>query len=472
MKKIDTYIALTFWGPFLLCLGGLVGLFAVIDFIANIDEFLRPTFVETTRLAAVYYLLHTPWYLVQIMPMLTALPAVICLLRLQGSNELCAIRAAGVSVRRSAVPIIACSVLVMVFAGLNQEFLVPALREPLDRAERAARDGGKTHVGLSHAIDRAGRFILIDSYDEETPLPTLSDIEITWDHTQTGWSRVVTARRAFAPNRGDWDLWFLQGPEMTGDGVTRRDQPPRRFRSEAVAELIDGYRSGRTGALLTADQTDDARRAFRFGEYTEGGTPESFWPVARGIEVIDPADPEAGRLVVDRMVWVGDRWLMFGAVRIGGLDLDARAIVHEELAPGTPFPGSLRPADIWSGEFRRASAMMTLADLAQWAATFPSPRFQQRCWVTIWNRIAYPFANIVLVLLALPLVFRQDTRSPLTGVALAALITMAYIGTNIVSVDLAYRQTPIWRWPPFAGLFPTILFGIIGLYLFRNMDRV
>lgn len=471
MKKIDGYIAVTFVGPFLLCLVGLVGLFVVIDFFANVDEFARESIIQTLRWAAVYYVLCIPWYLVQIMPVLTVLPAVICLLRLQRTNELCAIRAAGTSARRSAAPILVCSALVMVLAGLNQELLVPALREPLGLAERKAREADKPKVGLSHAVDKSGRFVLVGSYDEEQPLPTLSDVEIIQDDPEPGGARVVHAGRAFAPRRGDWDRWFLEDVEVEGGGAAGRPEPPRQFKSQAVATLIRAYRAGETGVLITADP--GTGRAFQFGEYNEEGSRASFWPVARRVEVIDPTSREEGWLRIDRMVWVDDRWLMFGASRVRETDLAARRTPLEEFEDGTEFPGSLRPADIRSGEFQQASAMMSLRELAEWADTFPwRPRFQQRCWVTIWNRIAYPLANVILVLAALPLVFRRDSSAALVGVALAVLITVLYLGANIVSVDLAYRQTPIWRWPPFAGTFPTVLFGLAGGWLFSRMDRV
>ncbi|MFW6108117.1 MAG: LptF/LptG family permease, partial [bacterium] len=354
MKKIDGYIAVTFIGPFLLCLGGLVGLFVVIDFFANVDEFARASLVQTLRWAAVYYVLRIPWYLVQIMPVLSVLPAVICLLRLQRTNELCSIRAAGTSARRSAAPILVCSALVMVLAGLNQELLVPALREPLGLAERKAREADEPKVGLSHAVDKSGRFILVGSYDEEQPLPTLSDVEITEGDPAAGPARVIRADRAFAPRRGDWDRWFLEGVEVETGSSRRQPEPPRQFHSQAVATLIRAYRADQTGVLITADPGTGGRRAFRFGEYTEESARESFWPVARRVEVIDPTSREEGWLRINKMVWVDDRWLMFGGSRVRETDLAARRIPLEELEDGAEFRSSLRPADIRSGEFQRA----------------------------------------------------------------------------------------------------------------------
>jgi len=474
IKRLDHYVAATFLGPFVLCLVGFVGLYVVIDFFSNIDEFItHDSFLDTARLTAAYYVVRIPSYLAQIMPILTVLPAVVCMIRLQRSNELCAIRSSGVSVRRTIVPLLLCGTVVMILSAMNQELLVPALHRPLLDAERRARKAKKKLIGLSHAVDKKGRLLLIGEFDYDVPLPTLTDVRITRHESRDGRPTEIRAARAFSPDtEGDRTQWYMEGAQSYArDADTVRSVKPTRFTSPATARLIEDYSAGRTRVLQASDSggTNGTLSHYEFGSYTEQ---VQRWPVARHVEIIDPAKPEEGRLGVAMMVWIEDRWLMFGATQFLGIDPDIRREVPLVLAPGTELGGGLKPSDIQAGEFKRASAMMTLAELAELGSRFPSRRFRQRCWVIIWNRIAFPLANVVLVLLALPLVFRQTAHAALLGVALAALMTLLYLVANFVSIDLAYRQWPVWQWPLFAGTFPTILFGAAAVSLFARMDRV
>ena len=146
--------------------------------------------------------------------------------------------------------------------------------------------------------------------------------------------------------------------------------------------------------------------------------------------------------------------------------------VEEPVPDGQGFGRTLEPGDIRAGEFKRASAMMTLGELAGMGARFPSDRFRRRCWVIIWNRLAFPLANVILCLLALPLVFRQTGQVALVGIALAVLVGLLYFAANAISIDLAYRGWLLWRWPPLAGASPTVLFGGIAAWMFARMERV
>ena len=105
IRKLDLYVALTFLGPVALCLVGFAGLFVVIDLFSNIDEFFgeRSPF-EALRLAAIYYTLRLPALFARIMPIFVVVPGVICMIRLLRSNEICAMRASGISERRVASP--------------------------------------------------------------------------------------------------------------------------------------------------------------------------------------------------------------------------------------------------------------------------------------------------------------------------------------------------------------------------------
>ncbi len=474
-RKLDCYVAQTFLGPFVLCVLAVIGLYIVIDFFSNINQFLaHDSLFESIRLTAMYYTLRIPSFLAQIMPILTAIPAVICLIRLEQSNELAAMRASGISARRAAAPLLLCAGAVAVVAALNQELLVPALRDPLAEVERLARQTGSKEAGFAHAFDRDGNLLLITTYNPEEPLPTLTDITRVWQQGE----RVVReqkAARAFAPRLGP--TWYMERVREFQPGehaMPRREkkwkpQPPESFTSERVRWLVEDYvRGGMTRDLLVTDESG-ARVAYTFGGYTRDN---ERWPVGHNVEILQPNEPERGRWFVRMMVWLEDRWIAFGAVHYGSIDPATGKVTERILEDGDRLPITIRPSDIRAGEIKRASATMTLAELVDVAERFPRQDFRRRCRVIIWNRLAFPLANIVLVLLALPLVFRRSSRAALPGVAIALVMILVFTATNFVSMDLGNRGWFLWEWPIFAGAFPVILFGLVAAWMFTGMDDV
>ncbi len=474
-RKLDGYVVQTFLGPFILCILAVVGLYVVIDFFSNIHQFLaHDSIFESLRLTAMYYTLRMPSFLAQIMPILTAIPAVICLIRLEQSNELAAMRASGISARRVAAPLLVCAGAVVALAALNQELLVPALHAPLAEVERLARQVGNREVGFAHAFDRDRKLLLITTYNPEQSLPTLTDITRVWQEGE----RVVReqkAARACAPRLGP--TWYMERVREFNPGEytpQRREkkwkpQPPESFTSERVSQLVEDYvRGGMARDLLVTDE-GGMRVAYAFGGYTRDA---EHWCVGHNVEILYPDEPERGRWSVRMMVWLEDRWIAFGAAHYGGIDPETGKVAERLLADGERLPLTLRPSDVRAGDIKRASATMTMAELTDVAERFPRQDFRRRCRVIIWNRVAFPFANIVLVLLALPLVFRRSSRAALPGVAIALLMILVFTAANFVSVDLGNRGWFLWEWPAFAGLFPVILFGAAAAWMFAGMDDV
>ena len=467
-RKIDWYIVGTFVGPFGLSLGTFIGLFVVADFFSNIDEFLsHESLFATLAVTVRYYGLVIPSYLSQIMPFLVVVPAVVCMLRLQGANEICAMRSSGISGRSISVPVIVCSLVVMVGAAINQEVVVPALHVPLLAAERGARGSDPKRVEAAYAVDRVGRFLVVGSYDSAVPLPTLTGVGISWDD-ESGGHHEIRADRAFALVPGS--RWYMEGVRESGGGSTGEEER-RWFESAAVGELVQKYRESADRGAVPLIATDRAPFpvAYEFGSYTEK---DEVWPVARNVEIIHPSQPGRGGLRATRMVWTGNGWRLFGAWQFWGIDPDTKRLREKQLPEGTVLTDSIRPWDIKGREFKQASESMTLGELADAAYAFPSHRFAQRCWVVIWNRVATPLGNVILVLMALPLVFRHTRRDALFGVAAALVLTLLYVAANFISIDLANRRWFLWDWPFFAGVFPTVLFAGLAVWLFAKIDEV
>jgi len=487
IRKLDFYVALTFLGPVALCLVGFAGLFVVIDLFSNIDEFFgERSLLETLRLAAVYYMLRLPVLFARIMPIFTVVPGVICMIRLLRSNEICAMRASGISERLVLAPVLCCAAAIAVLAAANQELLVPALHDPLIVAERRARQPKHERIDQALVDDHHGRLFLIGSYHPRTPLPTLTHVRVAWDD-KSGVGHKKKAGRAFAPQMdADWRnlkdrdpqlaVWYMEDTRQFDGRLTllwkKKWEPrgPERFVSQATAERIREYRKsgGRANVPLMATDKEPFPVSYDFGGYTESG---ETWPVARDVVISHPREPD---MRVEMMVWAGDRWLMFGAWTLEAADPEAATGAAPPETDGRELKGSITPAGIeGAGSFKGGSAMNTLPELIAAGAKFGEhSTFRQRCWVIVWNRLAFPLANIVLVMLTVPLVLRQDAHAALVGLSLAVAMTFAFMAVNFISIDLAYRQQLMWKSPAFAGTFPTLLFAAVGIWLFAKMEKV
>lgn len=82
------------------------------------------------------------------------------------------------------------------------------------------------------------------------------------------------------------------------------------------------------------------------------------------------------------------------------------------------------------------------------------------------HNIAYPAANIVLLLLALPFAVNFERGSRIRAVVQAIAVCGAYLVVDLVSGTLGQRA---YLHPVAAAWTPTILFGSLGLVLFLGM---
>jgi lipopolysaccharide export system permease protein len=79
-------------------------------------------------------------------------------------------------------------------------------------------------------------------------------------------------------------------------------------------------------------------------------------------------------------------------------------------------------------------------------------------------RAAFPFANLILLLVGLPFALRTRSNSFFLGAAQSALIVGAFFITTYLCMRLGYSGIL----PPlFAGWLPAALFGSAGTVLFR-----
>ncbi|MGE3165157.1 MAG: LptF/LptG family permease [Planctomycetota bacterium] len=88
--------------------------------------------------------------------------------------------------------------------------------------------------------------------------------------------------------------------------------------------------------------------------------------------------------------------------------------------------------------------------------------------VKIHRRLAFPLANVILLLLGFPLVLRGFSRSLVVGVAAAIVIAAAYLLVDTLCSGLGNQG----RIPPIlAAWLPVLFFGALGYTMFVNIEN-
>jgi lipopolysaccharide export system permease protein len=171
LSTIDRYIARAFISGYLILMLVGVGLYVLTDLLLNADEFTEDAslpLLEVLRLMGDYYLCNLPLYYSQLGGPLMAIAAAFTIGVMLRNNELTALVAAGLPLQRLAVPIIACSVLLVGVWMANRELLLPKLAHKIARKHddivgqrtrgvKCARDGNNAILIAAGFAPRQGR---------------------------------------------------------------------------------------------------------------------------------------------------------------------------------------------------------------------------------------------------------------------------------------------------------------------------
>ena len=128
MKTLDRYLVRSFFTNMVLCLGVVLALRIVMDLFINMDEFAeqKVPFGPLVAWIGKYYACHSLVYFSELGGVAIVLAAAFAVARMNASNELTAMMASGVSLRRVLLPIVICSMLMSLLVVVDREFAVPS----------------------------------------------------------------------------------------------------------------------------------------------------------------------------------------------------------------------------------------------------------------------------------------------------------------------------------------------------------
>jgi lipopolysaccharide export system permease protein len=222
MKILDRYVAKNFLTGYLISLSVLLGLRIVADLFVNLDEFAEHASVGTwgvIRNILSYYGAQSTVYFRDFAGLITVIAAVFSLGKMTRQNELVAVMASGVSLKRLIMPIVLLSVLMTGVLMVDQEFVIPSMSSKLslnpDEIGASALEKVWFLPDTKGSLISSPRFdITSDAMENVTILTRSRDsVRVPWRIT----GRITADRALYDGDNGVWRLEngkFLAAPKF------------------------------------------------------------------------------------------------------------------------------------------------------------------------------------------------------------------------------------------------------------------
>ena len=211
MKTLDRYIAKNFLIGYAISFCVLLGLRIIIDLFVNLDEFTEHTDLGTLAVVKnifIFYGLNSIVYFRDFAGMIMVVAAAFSVGKMIRSNELVAVMASGVSLKRVIVPIIFLALLLTGVLVIDQEFLIPPLSNKLVRSQDDIP--GQEMYAVWFMSDDKDSLICSQKFDVETS--TLYNPTIITRQRKAGSAiyevtGLITAEeQVYNPKTKKWDL--------------------------------------------------------------------------------------------------------------------------------------------------------------------------------------------------------------------------------------------------------------------------
>jgi lipopolysaccharide export system permease protein len=211
VKILDRYVAKNFLTGYCIAFCVLVGLRVIIDLFVNLDEFTEHADLATAVVIKnifTFYLLNSTLYFRDFAGMITVVAAAFSFGKMVRYNELVAVMASGVSLKRMIAPIVFLALILTGVLVIDQEFIIPPLADKLVRSQNDIP--GRESYKVRFINDGKGSLICSRKFDVETS--TLYDPTILlrrelrpgiWEVT----ARIDADKAVYNSKESRWDLY-------------------------------------------------------------------------------------------------------------------------------------------------------------------------------------------------------------------------------------------------------------------------
>ncbi|HUV64151.1 MAG TPA: LptF/LptG family permease [Sedimentisphaerales bacterium] len=273
MKILDRYVAKNFLVGYAIALAVLLGLRIIIDLFVKIDEFTEHMDLGTGAVLKnilTFYGLNGTLYFRDFAGMITVVAASFSFGRMVRSNELVAVMASGVSLKRIIGPIVFLAVLLTGLLVIDQELIIPQLADKLVRSHDDIP--GQESYDVWFIPDGNGSLICSQRFDVETATLQKPTILLRRPTSRAGvWevtARIDAGKAVDSDRTGLWALYSIDpnGGQWSPYGVrTERgsQQEPQRvtsYQSDITAKIIPIMCQSEQKTLLSLRQLNALAR--------------------------------------------------------------------------------------------------------------------------------------------------------------------------------------------------------------------
>ncbi len=270
MKKLDRYVAKNFLIGYAIAFFVLMGMRIIIDLFVYLDEFTENldqlTTVEVIKNIFTYYCLNSLLYFRDFAGMITVVAAAFSFSKMVRSNELVAVMASGVSLKRTIGPIIFLALLLTGVLVIDQELIIPPLADKLVRSHDDIP--GEESYDVRFISDEKGSLIFSQRFERETATLYNPTIILRQPSSKQGpgvWDYIgrIDAQKAVYNNQtGQWDLyskdpntgqWASYGLLWEND-INKKLKKIDSYPSDLTAKEIPIRRKSENKALLSLRQ--------------------------------------------------------------------------------------------------------------------------------------------------------------------------------------------------------------------------
>ena len=476
IKTLDRYIVRTFlqsllmWFIVLMTLRIVIHLFIKMDeFTENMEEFAQhgnPALILIGNILR-YYFFNSFVFFTEMGGIVIVVSAAFSVARMNHSNELTAMLASGVSLHRVVWPIILISMFMGGLLIIDQEFVIPNIRDKLLLQEDEMAEGGKKRFQIRLLTDAEGSVWYSSNYNPQeeqmnNALVIFRDENYRYvghfsahiakpgrfEH-QTGWmaDRAKLGRKK-APGQPPWrrtqnteQIFTILDPEKL------RLNARARYRKKFGKDIPPGQRVVEQLRSKGYDPHFDMRlRAAKFipGEVVgeKAVTGELIRPK---FEFLAGGDRILATIVADRATWESGSLQETHWKLEGGRLFHATDLTKDDL--------ELRQSGRWM-EFLSSSELSTLLELK-------SVRDPEAVRQTKYIRFAEPLNNLVMLLLGLPFILSRQRNIKASAGLCVLIVGMFYVFIYICR----YMGLPdFW-----AAFLPILLFGPISVLMLDSV---
>jgi lipopolysaccharide export system permease protein len=212
MRKLDRYIGKNFLIGYLIALCVLIGMRIIIDLFVKLDEFTESTtkvgIFGVMKNILSFYGLNSLLYFRDFAGMITVVAAAFSFGKMVRANELVAVMASGVSLKRTIGPVLFLAFILTGVVVIDQEIVIPPLAGKLTRSHDAIP--GQESYDVRFISDEKGSLIFSQKFDVKTStlyyptilLRRLSSKDDVWEVT----GRIDADQAVYNRQAGRWDL--------------------------------------------------------------------------------------------------------------------------------------------------------------------------------------------------------------------------------------------------------------------------